>query len=55
MSFFLFCSQVHQMPLQQLREKFIRGYVKKWGMDQYSLGAFVFAHPHHVLPEQERL
>jgi len=33
-----------------LRAEFIRGVVKKWGADPYSLGAFVFAYPHHVRP-----
>lgn len=41
-------ARVHGMDFKQVHSLFLRGVVKKWGADPYSLGAFVFAYPHHV-------
>ncbi len=41
-------ARVHSVPYKRIRELYHSGVVKKWNLDPYSLGAFVFAYPHHV-------
>ncbi len=41
-------AMVHKKPLGEIRSYFIRGVIKKWPTDPYTLGAFVYSFPHHV-------
>ena len=41
-------AKIHQMSLKDVRGLFVRGVVKHWGLDQFSMGAFVFSYPYHV-------
>ncbi len=41
-------AKIHNMSLKKIQELYHSGVVKKWSLDPFSLGAFVFSYPHHV-------
>ena len=42
-------SKVHGIKLSYVKSQFVEGHVKNWGLDPFSMGAFVHTQPFHVI------